>query len=191
MDWGDGIPPPPERQATRLAEAGTQDDITIEGNFEKVRLRPLRRFGMYRRGGSIEVTPRGLTISGRHVFPVTTRLLIGVPLSALTLVVGYGVVEYVLLVTEDLFVPWNGVEAFVIDRRQSRVGLAFRGSKESSPIVFRTSQAEWIYASLQSRIPDKDLGEGVVKGRPLLVLALIIGGTAAITLILAMLGGLD
>jgi hypothetical protein len=41
---------------------------------------------------------------------------------------------------------------------------------------------------MQQYVPAKDLGQGVVKARPLLVLAAIATGTAAITLILAMLG---
>lgn len=169
-------------------ESSVPSGVIVEGRFEKVRLRPLRRFGMYRRKGSIGVSSDGLTISGRHVLPAPIRLAIGMPLCALTLVVGYGVVEYLLLMAETLFVPWSSIDGFVVDGQQSRIAFTFQGTKETSPVVFRTAQAQWLYATMQQYVPGKDLGHGVVKARPLLVLAAIATGTAAITLILAMFG---
>ena len=64
------------------AEPLVPTGVIVEGRFEKARLRPLRRFGMYRRDGSIGVSSDGLTISGRHVLPVPIRLAIGIPLCA-------------------------------------------------------------------------------------------------------------
>jgi hypothetical protein len=169
-------------------ESSVPSGVIVEGRFEKVRLRPLRRFGMYRRKGSIGLSSNGLTISGRHVLPAPIRLAIGIPLCALTLVVGYGVVEYLLLKAETLFVPWSSIDGFVVDGPQSRIAFTFQGTKETSPVVFRTAQTQWLYATMQQYVPGKDLGQGVVKARPLLVLAAIATGTAAITLILAMFG---
>ncbi len=169
-------------------ESSVPSGVIVEGRFEKVRLRPLRRFGMYRREGSIGVSSDGLTISGRHVLPAPIRLAIGIPLCALTLVVGYGVVEYLLLKAETLFVPWSSIDGFVVDGQQSRIAFTFQGRKETSPVVFRTAQAQWLYATMQQYVPGRDLGQGVVKARPLLILAAIATGTAAITLILAMFG---
>jgi hypothetical protein len=177
-----GVPARPD------VESSGQSGVIITGWFEKVRLRPLRRFGTYRREGSIGVSSDGLTISGRHVLPAPIRLAIGIPLCALTLVVGYGVVEYLLLKAETLFVPWSSVDGFVVDGQQSRVAFTFQGTKETSPVVFSTGQAQWLYATMQQYVPASDLGQGVVKARPLLILAAIATGTAAITLILAMFG---
>jgi hypothetical protein len=143
---------------------------------------------MYRREGSIGVSSDGLTTSGRHVLPAPIRLAIGVPLCALTLVVGYGVVEYLLLKEETLFVPWSAVDGFVVDGQHSRIAFTFQGTKETSPVVLRTAQAQWLYATMQQYVPRRDLGQGVTKARPLLVLVAIATGTAVITLILAMFG---
>jgi hypothetical protein len=76
----------------------------------------------------------------------------------------------------------------VTDGQQSRIAFTFQGTKETSPVVFRTAQAQWLYATMQQYVPGRDLGQGVVKARPLLVLAAIATGTAAITLILAISG---
>lgn len=121
-------------------ESSVPSGVIVEGRFEKVRLRPLRRFGMYRRKGSIGVSSDRLTISGRHVLPAPIRLAIGMPLCALTLVVGYGVVEYLLLMAETLFVPWSSIDGFVVDGQQSRIAFTFQGTKETSPVVFRTAR---------------------------------------------------
>ena len=176
-----GVPARPD------VESSVPGGVIVEGWFEKVRLGPLRRFGMYRREGSIGVSSDGLTISGRHVLPAPIRLAIGIPLCALTLVVGYGVVEYLLLKAETLFVAWSSIDGFVVDGQQSRIAFTFQGTKETSPVV-RTARAQWLYATMQQYVPGRDLGQGVVKARPLLVLAAIATGTAAITLILAIFG---
>jgi hypothetical protein len=177
-----GVPARPD------VESSVPSGVIVKGRFEKVRLRPLRRFGMYRREGSIGVSSDGLTTSGRHVLPAPIRLAIGVPLCALTLVVGYGVVEYLLLKAETLFVPWSAVDGFVVDGQHSRIAFTFQGTKETSPVVLRTAQAQWLYATMQQYVPRRDLGQGVTKARPLLVLVAIATGTAVITLILAMFG---
>jgi hypothetical protein len=147
-----GVPARPDVQSS------VPRGVIVEGRFEKVRLRPLRRFGVYRREGSIGVSSDGLTISGRHVLPAPIRLAIGIPLCALTLVVGYGVVEYLLLKAETLFVPWSAVDGFVTDGQQSRIAFTFQGTKETSPVVFRSAQAQWLYATMQQYVPGRAWG---------------------------------
>jgi hypothetical protein len=167
---------------------GPPDNATFQGWFEKSRLVPLDGYGQYRRRGRIYVSASGLTIEGRHVLPAAIRLAIGLPLCLLGLMVGYGVVEYVLLKTETVFVPWPSVEGFVIDARESRVGLALDGPPQTSPVVIRAENAPDLYSLLQRHIPNADMGAGTTKGRPLVVVAAIVIGTVAITWVLAALG---
>jgi hypothetical protein len=155
-----GVPARPD------VESSVPNGVIVEGRFEKVRVRPLRRFGTYRREGSIGVSSDGLTISGRHVLPAPIRLAIGIPLCALTLVVGYGVVEYLLLKEETLIVPWSAVDGFVVDRQLSRIAFTFQGKKETGPVVFRTARAQWLYATMQQYVPAKDLGAGCRQSSP-------------------------
>jgi hypothetical protein len=182
-DSDQGLP-----SATTDERARAADVATFEGWFEKARLLPLHGYGQYRRGGRIRVSASGLRIEGRHVLPAAIRLAIGLPLCLLTLVVGYGVVEYVLLKTETMVVPWLSVEGFVIDARESRVALALDGPPQTSPVVIRTENAPHLYSLLQRYVPGADMGAGTASRRPLVVIAAIVVGTVSITWILAALG---
>ena len=62
------IPPPPPPVPTI--------PTWFQGSFRKVQVRPIKGFGLYRGGGTIEVHPPGLRILGQHVYSGGIRSLL-------------------------------------------------------------------------------------------------------------------
>src|SRR4051812_12137025 len=104
--WG-----PPPRPAPTTVPAGARIAVA----FRKRRLSPMKRFGAFRRQGTIEVTESGIVVDGYHVFPLPVRIVLYVPFA---IVLGYLMGEYVVLRRSKLEIPWSQVRAFVADPKE-------------------------------------------------------------------------
>jgi hypothetical protein len=115
-------------------------------------VKPLKRYGAWRAGGSLILDSQGARISGLHVFPIAQRLMIvaGVEAAALILSKGrlligiiplYLLVEYLWLKRDIVEVPWGSVRELAVDPRRELVALEFADDRTISPVVLRT--AEW------------------------------------------------
>ncbi len=129
----------------------------VTGKFRKVRVDPIKRIGQYRGKGSLQLTPEGLKISGRHVMTMGARWGIGLGLFFGTLILSmaltegngycapgfipiYFLVEYFLLKREELLVPYSKITAIGGDAKHTLVGIEFEGEPNCSPVVFSTPQ---------------------------------------------------
>jgi len=136
--------------------------------FHKIRARPLRRHGLYRGRGRVEVWSDGVAVYGRRVLSVGARagiacgLVVGsLVLSAGYLVLGiipiYLLVEYVFLKRHDIFIPTWALKGFTVRPKGRWIGLEFDGWPGCSPLVFRAKNWDEMYRALRHVAPDRDV----------------------------------
>jgi hypothetical protein len=144
--WG-----PPPRPVARTVTAGAR--ITVQ--FRKRRLWPMKRFGAFRRQGTVDVAENGLVVDGYHVFPLPVRLILYVPFA---IVLGYLMGEYVVLRRSKLELAWSQVRAFVADPKDGQLAIETDGTHDVNPIVFRSPEWRLVHDALRAATPTSDRG---------------------------------
>ena len=146
----------------------------FEGKFKKVRYKNLSgKFGMYRWAGKVTIDDNGITLQGWHVRSVAERWCIGIILVVFSFILTGGaavlgvipiylLVEYCVLVREDINVPWTKRIKYIIDPKRKIVGFRFDGPKWTSPAFIYTEQFEQLADELHIRAFDKDVAAGVI-----------------------------
>jgi len=120
--------------------------LTVCGVFKKRRVRPIRRYGLYRGKGVLHIGPEGIAVSGKHVYSVAARwgiaLLAFVGILVLTggmfapgFIPLYLGVEYGILKKQNIFVPFAGLRGYAVNPRKRLVSIEFWGQEGCSPVV--------------------------------------------------------
>jgi len=158
----------------------------FQGTFRKVQVRPIKGFGLYRGGGTIEVHPPGLRILGQHVYSGGIRALLFLGLFPfITMIGAYLIVEFALLKTEVVQIPWPSIRRFAADPRKGEIAIEFSGPAWTSPVVFRTPEWAALHQALHESIPAADAGPGRQKSRPLLIVGAVLVSLIVIGMIWA------
>jgi hypothetical protein len=172
------IPPPPPPVPTI--------PTWFQGSFRKVQVRPIKGFGLYRGGGTVEIHPPGLRILGQHVYSGGIRSLLFLGLFPfITLIGAYLIVEFALLKTEVVQIPWPSIRRYAADPKKGEVAIEFSGPGWTSPVVFRTPQWAELHQALRDSIPAADAGPGRQKSRPLLIVGAVLVSLIVIGMIWA------
>ena len=172
------IPPPPL--------PGAMIPTWFQGTFRKVQVRPIKGFGLYRGGGTIEVHPPGLRILGQHVYSGGIRALLFLGLFPfITMIGAYLFVEFALLKTEVVQIPWPSIRRFAADPRKGEIAIEFSGPAWTSPVVFRTPEWAALHQALHESIPAADASPGQQKSRPLLIVGAVLVSLIVIGMIWA------
>lgn len=185
------------------------EPIVATGTFRKVSFKALDGYGRYRGEGQLAVGDEGVTIAGRHVYPLGARWTMAVAIflasvisslmftgGAFLLAPGliplYLFVEYVWLKREELRIRWDDVSRFAAHPAGDLLAIEFRGpAGASSPVVLKTRRWRELAAWLRARVPDREVAvaPGGVRSTRLpilliviIVVLLVIGIAAAITI---------
>jgi hypothetical protein len=138
----------------------------ISGRFKKLRLKPIKGYGLYRGQGHVEIYDEGIKIIGRHVRPIGARLIIGLLIwwfvasilsklvvaflvTILCVIPAYLIVEYYILKKENIFIPWSFLKSFAADPKRKLVGFSFYGFKWCSPVILESTKWEDIIHEFQ------------------------------------------
>ncbi|MHB1390989.1 MAG: TFIIB-type zinc ribbon-containing protein [Thermoleophilia bacterium] len=127
-----------------------------EGKFRNSYVRKFAQgTGRYRGKGRLIIADDGMTIEGRHVMSFRTRLLVFI-LLPLGFIPSYFLVEYVLLVRENISISWESLRGYAFNTKSNLVALDFEGPEQTSPAVFRTQEISRVINLLREKAPDKD-----------------------------------
>jgi hypothetical protein len=146
--------------------------------FRKVLFKRLKGYGQYRGDGRIEFYYDGIRICGSHVYSMGTRVGIGTAIFFGTLIFCCGVLtpllipyflimEYGILKSEDISIPFENIICFTAQPEKKRVGIQFLGMAHTSPVVLQTSQWSEIYNKLYERMPEREANAMMIPGYPL------------------------
>jgi hypothetical protein len=178
------------------------------GKFRKVRFKSLGAYGQYRGEGQLSVGDEGLTIVGRHVYPLGSRwaMALGIFFASLVLSLAvsggsgwlapgliplYLFVEYVWLKRAELQIPWSDVTRFTTDPAQELLAIEFEGPRWTSPVVLKSGRWREVAGWLRQRVPGGELpaaASGATRSGlwvvvvTILVIIMVIGIIAAITI---------
>lgn len=199
-------PADPASSALDLPAPG--EPFWAAGKFRKFRFKALGPYGRYRGEGRLSVDDAGLTIAGRHVYPLGSRWAMALAVFFGSLILSLAVtggagwiapgviplylfVEYVWLKRAELEVPWTDVERFTTDPSRELLAIEFEGPGWTSPVVLRTSRWRELAGWLRERVPAGEVpaaasgatrsGVGMVVV-VVLVVVMLIGIIAAITI---------
>ena len=137
--------------------APNQRSITVHVSFKKRQVPGISGYGQWRSNGTLTFTPEGITISGKHVKTLGTRWGIGLAISlgVLILTAGafapgilliYPLVEYGILDSETLQVPWDQVKKWSV--KGQNAGLDIGSVRFKAPVVFVTPDLEKVKGAL-------------------------------------------
>ncbi|MFC2160286.1 type II secretion system protein GspG [Acidobacteriota bacterium] len=178
----------PAMQGGELLEIQNQQ---VGGKFRKVRINPIVTTGRYRGKGSLQLTPGGLQISGRHVFSIGFRWVIGLVIFFGSLILStamtggagycapgfipiYFLVEYLILKQEEILVPYSDITRLVGDSQNSLIGIDFKGQPQSSPVFMETPAWSPLLIALQQKVPSAKVSKVQGKRKSLLLIVLLI-----------------
>lgn len=131
--------------------------VTVHVSFKKRQVPGISGYGQWRSQGTLTFTADGITVSGKHVKTLGTRWGIGIAISLgiLILTLGafapgilliYPLVEYVILDSETLQVPWDQVQKWSINGQNA--GIAIGQVPFKAPVVFVTMELEKVKEAL-------------------------------------------
>jgi outer membrane protein assembly factor BamB len=161
------------------------DPLTLSAQvrFRKKRVAPLKRYGSFRRTGTLRMDADGIQVDGMHVLPAGVRIglaiVIFLSIFFLThgyLIVGaiplYFLVEYGVLRHEIIHISWSEVRALGSDPSKELVAFDFVGSKSVTPVTFSTIDHAQIVSFVERHadsLTAVGTAEGSAKGTPAVV----------------------
>lgn len=161
----------PSRENEMPARPSSVVAMWFDGKFHKARMAPIEGMGLYRGAGRIRVDAEGLWISGRHVLPRRTRVLLGALLwPFLTLIGAYVLMEFVFLTAETVTIPWPSVRRYAADAKTGKVAIEFSGPEWTSPIVIGGPAWAKLHHALRAGAPAADVGPGRQRSHRLLMI---------------------
>ena len=134
------------------------------GKFVKQLVRGMRKHGQYRGNGSLEVTPSGIQIIGKHVYSLGQRwtfgLIVAIGVFVLTfgtlapgILLIYPVVEYLWLKKGNQLVAFDRVIAYHAVPEKQLIAIQFSGTPWEAPAVLQTPDWQAVYDALWSHVP--------------------------------------
>jgi len=164
----------------------------VSGKFRKVKMDPITLTGRYRGNGSLQLTPEGLQVSGRHVFSLGTRWAIGLGIFFGSLILSiaatggagycapgfipiYFLMEYFLLKREDILVPYSDITQLAVAGQSSLIGIDFKGHSQASPVFMETSAWNSLLTAIQQKIPSVRVSStDKIKRKPLILVIVLV-----------------
>jgi hypothetical protein len=140
---------------------GGANTIIAEGRFVKKRVQPMKKHGLYRGNGRLEVSEAGLTVVGKHVYSLGARWGLGLAIvfGCLILTAGafapgflliYPIVEYWWLKKEELQVPFSAITGIETSVPTELVAITFEGYPWCSPVVLKSTDFQAVADALRS-----------------------------------------
>jgi len=164
----------------------------VSGKFRKVKMDPITLTGRYRGRGSLQLTPEGLQVSGKHVFSLGARWAIGLGIFFGSLILSiaatggagycapgfipiYFLMEYFLLKRENILVPYSDITQLVVASQSSLIGIDFKGNPQTSPVFIETSAWNSLLTAIQQKTPSVRVSstDKIKRKSPILVIVLV------------------
>ena len=142
--------------------------VAVAVRFRKVMIKPIKRYGAYRGGGTLRLERSGLGVTGKHVRSLAIRWVIGLGLFAVCLALTggrlapgfiplYFLLEYGLLEEGNRHIPWTNVTRFASQPSKQRVAIEISSSeKNENPLVFSCDQSQEVLQALRTFAPGRE-----------------------------------
>ena len=137
--------------------------------FQKVMIKPIKRYGAYRGAGTLRLYQSGIDVTGKHVRPVAMRWLIGLGVfGAVLLLTGgrlfvgfiplYFLLEYGLLIAGNRHIPWSSVTRFTSHASKGRIAIETDSPKKNeNPLVFSCDHWRDVLQVLRTLAPQREV----------------------------------
>jgi hypothetical protein len=145
------------------------DMVAVAVRFRKVMIKPIKRYGAYRGAGTLRLDQSGIHVTGKHVRPMATRLLIGIGLFAVCLILTggklapgfiplYFLLEYGLLEEGNCHIPWASVARYTAQVPKQRIAIETSSSeKHKNPLVFSCDRWAEVRQALRTFAPGREV----------------------------------
>jgi len=145
----------------------TDRGVLVRAKFMKKRIRPIKKYGLYRGPGVVYLDEAGIAVTGKHVFSVAKRWGIALAVFVVCAVATAGalapgviplyiLVEYSILKKQNLWIPYSQVFRYAAKPRKGLVSVEFHGPPQCSPIVFKSEDWQRILWMLRNYVPQCD-----------------------------------